>query len=134
MPDDADIVAAFATQAAAVATALGLPLRPMLQTIDGRTEQRRLEWAHFPATTLQLGMADPDSYQLRGFLQLSAVGPLAEGIGWFYAATQAVIDAFPLATGIGPALVSGRPSRLPIATIPQTRSAVMAVTIPYHAT
>jgi hypothetical protein len=134
MPDDADIVAAFAPLAAAVATSQSLPLRQMLQTIDGRTEQRRLEWSHFPAPVVQFGMSDPDSYQLRGFLQIAVVGPVAEGVGWFYQTAQAVTDAFPLGTGIGPALVSGRPSCLPITTIPQTRSAVLAVTIPYHAT
>ena len=134
MPDDADIIAAFATQAAAVATALGLPIRPQLQTADGRVDQRRLEWAHFPAPTLQLGMADDDSYQLRGLLQLSAVGPVAEGIGWFYETTQSIIEGFQHGSGIGPALVSGRPYRLPITEIPRTKSAVMAVTIPYEAT
>lgn len=134
MPDDADIIAAFAPLAQALATSLGLPLHQQLQTIDGRISQRRLEWKHFPANTLQFGMADVDSYQLRGFLQISAVGPMAEGVGWFYQTTQAVIDAFPLGTGIGPALVSGRPSRLPITDIPSTRSTLMAVTIPYEAT
>lgn len=134
MPADVDIVTAFAAQAAAIATAQSLPLRAQLQTIDGRQEQRRLEWAHFPAPTLQLGLADEDSYQLRGVLQIAVVGPVAEGVGWFYQTAQAVIDAFPLGTGIGPALVSGRPSCLPITTIPATRSAVLAVTIPYTAT
>ncbi len=134
MPDDADIVTAFAAQAAALASTLGLPIRPQLQTADGRQDQRRLEWAHFPAPTLQLGLADQESYQLRGVLQLSAVGPVAEGVGWFYATAQAVIDAFPHGSGIGPALVSGRPSCLPITDIPRTKSAVLAVTIPYTAT
>jgi hypothetical protein len=133
MPDDADLVAAFVPLATVLAAELGLPLLQMLQTIDGTREQRRLEWKHFPAPTLQLGMADAECYQLRGFFQISAVGPVAEGVGWFYETTRAIKEAFPFGSGIGPAL-AGRPYCLPTADIPKTRSAVMSVTIPYQAT
>ena len=133
MPDDADIVAAFVPLATALATTLGLPLHHQLQTIDGRIKQRRLEWKHFPAPTLQFGMADAECYQLRGFFQISAVGPVAEGVGWFDQTAGAIVAAFPFGSGIGPAL-AGRPYSLPITEIPKTRSSVMAVTIPYQAT